>query len=259
MHCSAYCTATSVDTTRLFEHLRSKYKVRRYREVIYAEIEDAEVFFFPYAAIVCWWLNDANSRQIISEVKPFEYQPLTQICEDEFTFRYGYNLTIEDDDITLPDHGILTKLACSHAIAQSVKIDSFEQTIQKTIDITKELPERLAEEGRISLGGKEIRKMMGRLFIDRSSINLHQELLDTPEFFWEHPDLEPLYRNVAHYLDRERRVHVLNQRLTVLKELFDMLNEEVNHKHSSRLEWIIIWLILIEVIIVLSGDILKFL
>jgi len=81
-------------------------------------------------------------------------------------------------------------------------------------------------------------------------------LLDTPEFFWEYSELEPYYRLVAHYLDIERRVNVLNQRLTVLKELFDMLNNEINHKHSSRLEWTIIWLIVIEVIIELSKVVL---
>jgi uncharacterized Rmd1/YagE family protein len=30
-------------------------------------------------------------------------------------------------------------------------------------------------------------------------------------------------------------------------ELFEMLGNELNHQHSSRLEWTIIWLIIIEV------------
>ncbi len=209
--------------------------------------------------MVCWNLDKPSCRELLNELKAFEYQPIEDICDDEFTYEYGYTLEVDDDNITLPDHGVLTKLACSHALAQSVKIDSFEQTIQKTITITKELPEVLASRGRINLNGKEIRRMMGRLFIDRHSINLHQELLDTPEFFWEHADLEPTYSLLAHYLDRERRVNVLNQRLTVLKELFDMLNNEINHKHSARLEWTIIFLILIEVVIVLWRDVFNIL
>ncbi len=89
-------------------------------------------------------------------------------------------------------------------------------------------------------------------------INLHQELLDTPEFFWEYPELEPIYKLTAHYLDRERRVNVLNQRLTVLKEMFDMLNDQYNHKQSAQLEWTIIWLIVIEVILALADVIFHF-
>ena len=90
---------------------------------------------------------------------------------------------------------------------------------------------------------------MGELFIDRSSINLHTDVLDTPEFFWDHPELELYYSTVANELDIETRGQVLNQRLDVIRELFEMLGNELNHQHSSRLEWIIIWLILIEVLI----------
>jgi len=259
MRCSAYCTATSFDTAKLSAHLKSHYKAQRFREVFHIKLNTSnennsggDIFFFPYAAIVCWGIEEEQEKSLLAELKEFEYQPVDQICDDLFTFSYGTTASIKEDDIVLPNKEILTKLAFSQAIAQSVKLDTFEHTIQKTVDLTRELPKLLAVMGKITLSGTEIRRMMGRLFIDRHSINLHQELLDTPEFFWEYSELEPYYRLVAHYLDIERRVNVLNQRLTVLKELFDMLNNEINHKHSSRLEWTVILLILIEVIVELS-------
>jgi len=63
---------------------------------------------------------------------------------------------------------------------------------------------------------------------------------------------------VAHYLDRERRVSVLNQRLRIVQELFDMLAAELNHQHSSRLEWTIIVLIVIEVLLHVVTDMIGF-
>jgi uncharacterized Rmd1/YagE family protein len=264
MRCAAYCTATSFENSRLVEYLKSRYGATRIREVIHVKLgqtthatAEGDVFFFPYASVVFWGLERSQEKSLLNEIKQFEYQPVEEIGEDEFVYTYGPTTSIKEDDIVLPDKEILTKVAFSHAIAQSVKLDTFEYTIQKTVDLTRELPRRLAEQGKISLSGKEIRRMMGTLFIDRHSINLHQELLDTPEFFWEYSELEPIYKIVAHYLDIERRVNVLNQRLTVLKELFDMLNNEINHKHSNRLEWTIIWLIVIEVFIALSKDIFK--
>lgn len=254
MRCSAYCNATRFDTSKLFEYLNRRYNAQRIREVIHMNLEERDVFFFPYAAIVCWGLEENQEKNLLSEIKEFEYM-IAEPCHDIFTYSYGDTARVKDDEIVLPNKDILTKLAFSHSISQSVKLDTFEQTIQQTVDITRELPELLAVRGKINLSGKEIRRMMGRLFIDRHSINLHQELLDTPEFFWEYTDLEPIYNLMAHYLEIERRVNVLNQRLTVLKELFDMLNNEINHKHSSRLEWTIIWLIVIEVALALSSDI----
>jgi len=152
---------------------------------------------------------------------------------------------------------MLSLLAVSHALAQSVKIDAFEERIETTVQHTKHIPQQLAEEGKVSLSRKEIRKKMGALFLERSSINLHFDILDKPEFFWEYPEVEPLYVMTAHYLDIETRVEVLNQRLGVIHDLFDMLNSEFNHQQSSRLEIVIILLILIEVTVVFFKDVFK--
>lgn len=258
MRCVAYCTATAFDTIGLLGYLKSNYNISRYREVIHIQLHgpDSDIFFFPYGALVCWGLDISEEQKILQDIREFEQQHVEPTEDDVFTYEYGTQAKIEEDEIILPERDILTKLAFSHGMAQSVKLAVFEQTIQKTIHLTRELPELLENKGSIQLSRKDIRKMMGRLFIDRSSINLHQELLDTPEFFWEHSDLEPYYAQMAHYLDRERRVNVLNQRLIILQELFDMLAAELNHQHSSRLEWTIIWLIVIEVMMHIVTDII---
>jgi uncharacterized Rmd1/YagE family protein len=52
---------------------------------------------------------------------------------------------------------------------------------------------------------------------------------------------------------------VLYKRLDVIHELFEMLGNELNHQHSSRLEWTIIYLIVIEVVLTVAKDLLKWL
>ena len=136
-----------------------------------------------------------------------------------------------------------------------MKLGTFETAIRKTFIHTKEIPEDLAKHGRIPLSRKEIRRKMGELFIERNSINLHVDVLDTPEFFWEYSELEPLYAMASNYLDIDSRVEVLNHRLDVIHELFEMLGNELNHQHSSRLEWTIIILIVLEVVITLLKDV----
>jgi uncharacterized Rmd1/YagE family protein len=44
------------------------------------------------------------------------------------------------------------------------------------------------------------------------------------------------------------RITLLNRRLEVIRELLDVLTSQVTDSNSSRLEWIIIWLIAIEII-----------
>jgi len=49
------------------------------------------------------------------------------------------------------------------------------------------------------------------------------------------------------YMEIDKRVDILNQRLEILKDLYEMLQNELNVKHAASLEWIVIWLIFAEV------------
>lgn len=203
-----------------------------------------------------WGFTDEEERNILASLKEFEKESIAKPEIDEFTFIYGDTMGIDEDEIILQTKNMLTKLAISHGLAQSVKLTTFEETIQNTIDKTKYLPENLAKKGKIAMSRKEISLKMGELFTERNFINLHSEILDTPEFFWNYPELEPFYRRTAHYLDVSKRVDVLNKRLNVVHELFEILRNELNHQYTSRLEWIIIILIVIEVVIAVMRDLL---
>lgn len=261
MDCCAFNTAASYTIKPLYESLRTHHKATLYKDVVYAEIKQngipCDAFFFSYGVAVIWGLPKNIAYNLLKEsVGGFENQHVEEVETDEFTYVYqnGGTAKIIEDEIFLPDTEVLTKLAISEGIAQSIELGAFETALQKTFNSTKHLPEELAKYGKISLSRKEIRRKMGELFIERTSINLHRDVLDTPEFFWEYSELEPLYKMTANYLDIHPRVEVLNQRLDVIHGLFEMLGNELNHLHSSRLEWTIIYLILIEVAITFLRD-----
>jgi len=252
MNCLAYCTATSYLIKPFYESLKPNATL--YRDVIHLSVHGVvkgDIFFFPYGATVCWGLTNEQCSQYLAQVKVYEEHSLEEVESDEFSYCFGDVAKFVDDEITLPNRDLLTRLAISHGIAQSVKLGTFEKKIRRTFNHTKHIPEELASRGKIGLSRKEIRRKMGELFIERNSINLHVDVLDTPEFFWEYSELEPLYALTANYLDVETRVEVLNHRLNVVRELFEMLGNELNHQHSSRLEWTIICLIVIEVVLTL--------
>lgn len=264
MRCTGYCTASSYDIPRLFHAVQKYGPAQLYRDSIHVEVTEGEknkgdLFYFSYGAIIAWGFAKEEELLFLEELKDYEREPLSKPELDEFSYSYGDLMKIEEDEITLQNKNVLTKLAISQGIAQSVKLTIFEEIIQKTIDHTKRLPSDLAQKGKISLSRKEISKKMGELFIERNFINLHTEILDTPEFFWEHPELEPFYRRTSHYLDVSKRVEVLNKRLNIMHELFEILSSELNHQHSSRLEWTIIILIIIEVALAVFHDILEWL
>lgn len=259
MRCTSFCTASSYDLPRLQQEMKKYGPTQLYRDVIHLQAKRekqvrGDVFFFHYGAIVLWGFHPEEEQEFLKELKEFERDPVGKTEIDEFTFAFGQTMRIEEDQIYLHNKNVLTKLAISHGIAQSVKLNNFEDLLNKTIEHAKTLPNDLANKGKIGLSRVEISRKMGEIFIERNFINLHSEMLDTPEFFWDHPELEPYYRRAFHYLDIGKRIDILNKRLTVVHELFEILSNELRHQHSSRLEWTIIILIVIEVVIALLRD-----
>ncbi|KAJ1557583.1 hypothetical protein HK096_006437, partial [Nowakowskiella sp. JEL0078] len=84
----------------------------------------------------------------------------------------------------------------------------------------------------------------------RIDVNLVSNVLDTPDIFWSEPWHEKNYTVARTYLEISQRVEVLNQRVGVISDLLDMLKEHQSSYHGESLEWIVIWLITIEIIVV---------
>lgn len=256
MRCLAVSCDYSFDMEALTHLLESQGVVTKFGDVLHLlySKDSGNVFFFPYGVLVCWGLEKEGENALIERVKKVQGESLGASVRDSLDYEYGKYPSIKDDYVVLPDQEVLTKLACSHALAQSVKLAGFEVIIQKTTRTTRDILKTLSTHGKIALSRKDIRHLMGKILLDRNSINLHLELLYTPKFFWSNSDLEPLYQMATTYVDLHDRVSNLNHRLEVMHELFNMLAAELNYAHSIRLEWVIIVLISFEVFISLNKD-----
>lgn len=257
LQCEAVCLTDRFDFKALGERLMSTYRCMLYRDVLGIEIQHGFCFVFPYGVAVFWNLSEDIKTRLRNELMPFA-NVVNQQPETE-TYSYSINqdnYRITRDHIEIVSFQPLPLIAISHAMAQSITLSVFESQALQTIRDTAHIPRALAESGRISLRRRDTAKIRGRLFLTKSDIILKYDLLDTPEFFWEYPELDSIYQVFANYLEIKTRTNVLSQRLETIRELFEMLADEQKHQHSSTLEWIIIWLIAVELVIFLINDVL---
>jgi uncharacterized Rmd1/YagE family protein len=80
-------------------------------------------------------------------------------------------------------------------------------------------------------------------------------VLDEPDFIWEDEALNKLNQGLRDIFDIRARFRELDYRLQNVKDNLGVLTELVHHRDSNRLEWIIIFLILFEVLNVIIGQI----
>ena len=249
--CKAFCSATSYQMKPLYSYFKKKNKAaENFLGAIYTPINNGDAFFFPYGCVVFWGLSASEIKQVFEKINDFEDEHLENANEESYTIITGAAIKVHQSEISLTeDSGVMEKLAISFALAQSMKLFTFEKQMEKTINKTDHIPKSLAKSGKITLSGKEIAKKMGQLFLDRSSINLRSDILETPDFFWDNPKLEPIYHMASNDQEIKQRVEIINERLKLVSELFQILSDVFNSRHASVLEIIIIVFIAIEIIL----------
>ncbi|SOS78093.1 conserved protein, unknown function [Plasmodium sp. gorilla clade G1] len=240
-----------------------------YSEVIFCSaFEQKKIFFlFRFGCIVLWDFNIKEKEILFMYLKDYLSEAHTENNNELDSMFYIMNVQnelsdnksvkaadspsfkIKNDIIYIYTKDIFEKLSYSYAFAQSVKLSYFENVVDDTIEKTKSIPECLARTGKIQLKKNDISKKIGELFVNRFYINMNTDMLDTPEIFWDHDDFTDTYEYFGKYLDISKRVEILNHRLDIIKDLYDMLQNELTIQHGYKLEWIVIYLICIEVLI----------
>lgn len=206
-------------------------------------VHHPEVFLFDYGTVVIWGMTLQQEERFLKEISKFESEKLSadDVQTENFNFYYTreYQARIYNDFISLREKkNYMTKLAISHALAQSVKTSLFEDLLTTTITLTSPLPAEIALTGSISLNRRQIHQQIGQLFILRINIHLQGSVLDSPELMWAEPSLEPVYAAVRSYLEMDQRVGLLTERLSVIGDLLAVLKDQVGTKHGEYLEWI---------------------
>eukprot|EP00435_Cladocopium_sp_Y103_P040091 s1339_g10.t2 len=140
-------------------------------------------------------------------------------------------------------------ITIGYAFAQSVKLAVFETIVDASIEKAKPIPEALAQYGTFDMDEKLVKMQMGAIFVTKCSLTLQTDMLGTPEILWEHDQFDAQYEACRKYLEVGKRVEILDQRLAVLNDLYSFLQTQLEVKHSNKLEWIVIVLIVIEILL----------
>lgn len=246
--CIAYCLAHRFNIDAIAKSLSNTSLLRVIKGALLVEENDTHAIILGYGAVVHWNVSSDRQASIHRLLLEHAEQPLAAIEEERFTFAHDCPVTrIIEDHIELESSDPIVMFALSLGMAQSIKLASFETQALRTIENTGYIPKSLAEKGKINISRHDIAKIRGQLFLTKSDIIVNYDLLDIPDFFWEYPEYEDYYTITAKYLEIAPRTDVLSKKLETIHELFEMLADEQNHRHSSRLEWIIIWLIAFEI------------
>ncbi|XP_073827991.1 required for meiotic nuclear division protein 1 homolog [Musca autumnalis] len=284
---AAFSTAEEYDLENLLEALKLQelYDAKKFfstdnlgleQDVLYVTAkyqvggEDRDIFFFREGSVVMWNFNDIESNNILSFLRSFEKDPyLRPLVRSEsevmpYTYIPASAIDVEGDIVhssepakaffqsgkfflTSGEDNFFAKYTFSNALATSVKLGIWEATLDRYIDSMEFLTNDMKKGRRIRISRAEVLRKTGELLALRHVINLSSDLLDTPDFYWDREELETLYLQICNYFSISRRTKVMNEKINHCVELAELISHNLNEAHNTRLEWMIIILIMIEV------------
>uniref|UniRef100_A0A0G4GIS2 DUF155 domain-containing protein n=1 Tax=Chromera velia CCMP2878 TaxID=1169474 RepID=A0A0G4GIS2_9ALVE len=219
-----------------------------------------DVFFFRFGCVVTWGLSEKEQEKIKTLLEPYVFQPAppADIEEDEmyFTIAKEENAKpqLKRDVFLLVTSNTFERLAYSYSLAQSTKLAVFEDIVGSTIERTRRVPENLAKDGTTWMSRTHIAQQLGQLFIIRCNVNLQTDILDIPEILWEFDEWDVLYEKARDYLGVTDRADILNQRLDIIKDLYEILNDELEVQQSHREGLVVISLLSLELFVAILTE-----
>ncbi|KAI8844833.1 hypothetical protein BC829DRAFT_419748 [Chytridium lagenaria] len=203
---------------------------------------DAEAFFFSDGTFVTWGAKEAQIEQLL------------EVAEDVGVGRYGFVESewfdyfvdmaqpsgISADTIIIgydiPPHQAM--LAFSSGLARSAKLSALETLLDSHLNKNRHIPQVLLLGKKIPLNRSAVLRNLGELFSLRGHLNLHSELLDSPDFCWSSSKMESCFERISRNLDVRPRIAVFNKKLDYANELTEVLRNHLHEQHSLKLECI---------------------
>ncbi|KAL7928772.1 hypothetical protein V8C35DRAFT_317266 [Trichoderma chlorosporum] len=244
-------------------------------EVVHARgVNGGDIFVFPSGTIVTWSLPpDVVTKQILRAAEEPHAETLREVEDLEFTTDNGRETSSLKGDVvvlgTRKEHKdgdfldtTLAKIAFSSGLARSTKLAVLESALTSYFESTRNIPALLSQGTGVPLSRKFILQKTGELLSLRAKLNHYSELTDNlPDIFWDSKSelgLEGYYDQVGRALDVNVRIRALNQKMDYAQEIATVLREMSSEQHGTRLEWIIIVLIFVEVVFELRRIVIEY-
>lgn len=254
--CTTFTTCESYDFDKILSTNNNlQIQVLIPNEILHFTYEkENDVLVLSNGSIVVWGLDESNvEKKILPLLEEYmvSVYPFPESEDMDYVETDQLDSTLEEDIIVINsvDHEqeMLDKAAFSSGLSRSTRLAIIETSLERHISQTRKLSENLSVGKKLNLTEKELLRSTGRLFLLRGKLNLYSELIEIPDLYWSEPNLEKIYRQISSNLDITPRISILNKKLDYATDESRALMSTLNDEKGTRLEMIIIYLIMIEV------------
>jgi len=218
-------------------------------ELFYSYSKEKFIYIFQYGMVSFFNMTTNEINAALDEIKPF--------CKDFFSDKISEDvqisiqpntLKVEFEKVILPEiDEEMVRLVMLNA-SQSVALDNYSEITEELLIETNQHTLYLENRGKLDISGNKLKRFIGKVLNIKNKISENLYIFDSPEITLENEQLNKLNHDLKQSFDLKDRYRLIHDRIEIIKENLELFKDIMDHKESSKLEWIIIILILVEVV-----------
>ncbi len=218
-------------------------------ELFYRTNSDEFIYVFKFGIVSFFNYNELQVTSFIQLITPYcKNMPDIKLSE-EFEIETNaprMKLGFNKIELTSINSNVLRLIMLN--VSQSVALDHYSQLTNILLEETNYHTQILERKGRMDLSGINLKKYIGRTLNIKNRITVNLYIFDSPDETWEDEALNKLDVGLKKTFDLQARFRTILEGLGIVKENLELFKDILQYRNSTRLEWVIIILILVEVL-----------
>ena len=136
-------------------------------------------------------------------------------------------------------------------VSKSALLSLYEKRVAGEFDRIEPLAAELDRSGRIPGKTKQLLKYIGSMLLVEQRMVGRAEITEKPEVLWDNPALEGLFVKLEDEFEIRERHAAIERKLRLISNTANTVLELLSSKHSLRVEWYILLLIMFEILLTL--------
>jgi uncharacterized Rmd1/YagE family protein len=247
---TAYLVADKIDLASYRKDYPDKLISSNSSELYYQIAENQYLYLLSYGVVVFSSMTKGEMLGYMDGILSYSTNWKLKPVEDdlEVTFNSDNKISIGFSTLRIGrfDHPV-NRMVMLH-LGQTVALDHFSILGEEILRKINTHTDLMRVKGKILLSKRNALRFIGTTLTTKNNIAEHLYILDSPEVAWEDEFLDQVHKQLVKHFELDQRYRALENTLKIIGDNLDVYVSYNNHRESSRLEWIIIILIVIEVV-----------
>ncbi|KAF0219955.1 MAG: hypothetical protein FD174_1679 [Geobacteraceae bacterium] len=218
-------------------------------------LEEQQVYLYYFGGVVFLNCTDSVIREFSREMGKITdiFKGFPNIkYQDHYSLRIeeGGKLAITNDYAVMPRYNRAFIDIIAFVIAKSVALERIEEQVDMVLDEMEGVI-ALLDQGKLSIPDKRLANLASKILNFKYRSIAYIMVLDKPEITWENQEADRLYMTMDNLFELNQRYQEIKHKSETLMDITGVFTSLSHARRASRLEWIIIALIFIEIVIYL--------